>query len=340
MKTLNFKEYEEDLHFENSSIIDKEIQNKLNKIIKSHEYFFIEFPLVEIQISKKSIERIFIFSNLKSEEKILYSIRINEIEEKLLSFKEIILEINKKIEKEKKKKKKKNYYKAESLKILKNPTKKIKKELNEEIKEDFKENLSDDDLEKKNLMSKFYPIRVSTDKQLLKSKTIKIKYLGFIGEYFNIIIFFWFLFYFFLIFFNGYFSYFKFIKIQKLIFSNFLFFSFFIDFINIIIGFLGIFHVKHFYSLKDNLEEKNFNGNFINSFLFFDIFILSFYYSYIFYFSNFSLLFSFPFIYDNFYKYYLISILINLILCFYTNLQIELFYLDNNNMISFQENLL
>ena len=33
MKTLNFKEYEEDLHFENSSIIDKEIQNKLNKII-------------------------------------------------------------------------------------------------------------------------------------------------------------------------------------------------------------------------------------------------------------------------------------------------------------------
>ncbi len=194
---MNFKEYEEDLHFENSSIIDKEIQNKLNKIIKSHEYFFIEFPLVEIQISKKSLERIFIISNLKSEEKILYSIRINEIEEKLLSLKQIILEINKKIEKEKKKKKKKNYYKAESLKILKNPSKKIKKELNEEIKEDFKENLSDDDLEKKNLMSKFYPIRVSTDKQLIKSKTLKIKYLGFIGEYFNIIIFFWFLFYFF-----------------------------------------------------------------------------------------------------------------------------------------------
>ena len=352
-----FKNYAEDLLNENI-VFDEDSINEIRTLINKHEDFFVDFEFNEIEISKKSLNKIFSILEEPIEEKILFSIRVNEIEDKEYNYKQILIEKNKKILKEKEieKLKKKNinnkerstspkrikplYYKAESLRILKNPTKEFKKELKEDnINENLKDYQSDDEFEKRNLMSKFYPVRVSTDKQNISIiNNRKIKYLGFIGENLNLIIFVWYLFYILLILMNIYTLVKKILEITNYYFSYFLFFSFFFDFNNFIIGIIGIFHINKFHSLSEN--DDDFNGNKLNLYLFFSIIIESLYFCYIFYFSDNILIIQFSFVYHIFFKYCIIGIIIDLILCFFTNLQIEQFYINNNKMILFQESLL
>ena len=352
-----FKNYAEDLKNENI-VFDEDSINEIRTLINKHENFFVEFEFNEIEISKKSLNKIFSILEEPIEEKILFSIRVNEIEDKEYNYKQILIEKNNKLLKQKEieKLKKKNtnnierstsqrrnkpsYFKAESLRILKNPTKQFKKEIKEDIiNENLKENQSDDEFEKRNLMSKFYPVRVSTDKQIISNKSVKkIKYFGFIGEYLNLIIFFWYFFYIFLILMSVYTFVKKILVITNYFFSIFLILSFFLDLTNFIIGIIGIFHVTYFHFLTE--DDDDFNGNVLNFCLFFSIILESLYFCYIFYFSDNFLIIYFSFVYQRHYKYCIIGIIIDLILCFFTNLQIEQFYINNNKMIVFQESLL
>jgi len=351
-----FKNYAEDLKNENI-IFDENSINEIRILIDKHEDFFVDFAFNEIQINKKSLNKIFSILEEPIEEKILFSIWLNEIEDKEYNYKQILIEKNNKTLKQKELERLKNknsnniersisqrrnkpsYFKAESLRILKNPTKQFKKELKDNIENEIKEYQSDDEFEKRNLMSKFYPVRVSTDKQNISIiNNRKIKYLGFIGENLNLIIFVWYLFYILLILMNIYTLVKKILEITNYYFSYFLFFSFFFDFNNFIIGIIGIFHINKFHSLSEN--DDDFNGNKLNLYLFFSIIIESLYFCYIFYFSDNILIIQFSFVYHIFFKYCIIGIIIDLILCFFTNLQIEQFYINNNKMILFQESLL
>ena len=95
-----FKKYAEDLLNENM-VFDEDSINEIRTLINKHEDFFVDFEFNEIEISKKSLNKIFSILEEPIEEKILFSIRLNEIEDKEYNYKQILIEKNNKTLKQK-----------------------------------------------------------------------------------------------------------------------------------------------------------------------------------------------------------------------------------------------
>ena len=369
-----YKDYLEDKH-ESKIIFDDSSIQTIKRIFSNHDTLYVEFPQYEIPISSSSINKIFSLSQTSKEENILFSLRIPEYNSLTKSYSELLDSMNNSTIKKQIDKSKNNTEQSQND----TEENKIENEINTDNKiENEKQNLrnvrfrpgsmkfpnyiknqlkrkikkeeygffypskegeaqSEDEGERSNIIHKISPPILSTDKITNTSINLPPKFFGCIGENYDFVIHLWIFFYvslglisLFLICYKGYYFY--------LSTFNFIFFIFlFFDLYNVFIGIFGINHLNTF--IKLNQEDSVNYTKILNIFVIFDILGMSLFLIYCFYFQvnafNGNI-----YMVNNLYKYLNLFSLFFQIGCLYVNLQMEKFYIENNNLLPLRESLL
>ena len=363
-----YKDYLEDKH-ESKIIFDDSSIQTIKRIFSNHDILYVEFPQYEIPINSSSINKIFSLSQNSIEENILFSLRIPEYNSLTKSYSELLDSMNsstlkKQIEKSKndteenkiddeintdnklENEKQNNIrnvgFRPGSMKFpnyIKNQLKqKIRKEqlgLIYPSKEG--EAQSEDEGERSNIIHKISPPIISSDKITTTSINLPPKFFGCIGENYDFVILLWIFFYvslglisLFLICYKGYFYN---LSSFNYIFCIFLFF----DLYNVFIGIFGINHLNNFIQL--NQEDSENYSNILNIFVICDILGMSLFLIYCFYF-HVNAFIGNIYMLNNLYKYLNLFSLFFQIGCLYVNLQMDKFYIENNNLLPLRESLL
>ena len=369
-----YKDYLVDKH-ESKIIFDDSSIQTIKRIFSNHDTLYVEFPQYEIPISSSSINKIFSLSQTSKEENILFSLRIPEYNSLTKSYSELLDSMNNSTIKKQIDKSKNNTEQSQND----TEENKIENEINTDNKiENEKQNLrngrfrpgsmkfpnyiknqlkrkikkeeygffypsnegeaqSEDEGERSNIIHKISPPILSTDKITNTSINLPPKFFGCIGENYDFVIHLWIFFYvslglisLFLICYKGYYFY--------LSTFNFIFFIFlFFDLYNVFIGIFGINHLNTF--IKLNQEDSVNYTKILNIFVIFDILGMSLFLIYCFYFQvnafNGNI-----YMVNNLYKYLNLFSLFFQIGCLYVNLQMEKFYIENNNLLPLRESLL
>lgn len=363
-----YKNYLEDKH-ESKIIFDDSSIQTIKRIFSNHDILYVEFPQYEIPINSSSINKIFSLSQNSKEENILFSLRIPEYNSLTKSYSELLDSMNsstlkKQIEKSKNnteenkiddeintdnklENEKQNNIRNERFRpgSMKFPNY-IKNQLKKNLKKDqigifYAKNegeaQSEDEGERSNIIHKISPPIISSDKITTTSINLPPKFFGCIGENYDFVILLWIFFYvslglisLFLICYKGYF--------YNVSTFNYIFFIFlFFDFLNVFIGIFGIYHLNNF--IKLNQEDSGNYSNILNIFVICDILGMSLFLIYCFYFQintfNGNI-----YMINNLYKYLNLFSLFFQIGCLYVNLQMDKFYIENNNLLPLRESLL
>lgn len=363
-----YKNYLEDKH-ESKIIFDDSSIQTIKRIFSNHDILYVEFPQYEIPINSSSINKIFSLSQNSKEENILFSLRIPEYNSLTKSYSELLDSMNSSTLKKQIEKSKNN---TEENKIDDeiNTDNKLENEKQNNIrnerfrpgsmkfpnyiKNQLKINLkkyqigifnaknegeaqSEDEGERSNIIHKISPPIISSDKITTTSINLPPKFFGCIGENYDFVILLWIFFYvslglisLFLICYKGYF--------YNVSTFNYIFFIFlFFDFLNVFIGIFGIYHLNNFIQL--NQEDSGNYSNILNIFVICDILGMSLFLIYCFYFQintfNGNI-----YMINNLYKYLNLFSLFFQIGCLYVNLQMDKFYIENNNLLPLRESLL
>ena len=363
-----YKNYLEDKH-ESKIIFDDSSIQTIKRIFSNHDILYVEFPQYEIPINSSSINKIFSLSQNSKEENILFSLRIPEYNSLTKSYSELLDSMNsstlkKQIEKSKndteenkiddeintdnklENEKQNNIrnvgFRPGSMKFPNN----IKNQLQKNLKKDeigifYAKNegeaQSEDEGERSNIIHKISPPIISNDKFTNSSINLPPKFFGCIGENYDFVILLWIFFYvslglisLFLICYKGYF--------YNVSTFNYIFFIFlFFDFLNVFIGIFGIYHLNNFIQL--NQEDSENYSNILNIFVICDILGMSLFLIYCFYF-HVNAFIGNIYMLNNLYKYLNLFSLFFQIGCLYVNLQMDKFYIENNNLLPLRESLL
>ena len=369
-----YKDYLEDKR-ESKIIFDDSSIQTIKRIFSNHDTLYVEFPQYEIPISSSSINKIFSLSQTSKEENILFSLRIPEYNSLTKSYSELLDSMNNSTIKKQIDKSKNNTEQSQND----TEENKIENEINTDNKiENEKQNLrnvrfrpgsmkfpnyiknqlkrkikkeeygffypskegeaqSEDEGERSNIIHKISPPILSTDKITNTSINLPPKFFGCIGENYDFVILLWIFFYvslglisLFLICYKGYFY-----NVSTFNYSFFIFLFF--DFLNVFIGIFGIYHLNNFIQL--NQEDSENYSNILNIFVICDILGMSLFLIYCFYFQintfNGNI-----YMINNLYKYLNLFSLFFQIGCLYVNLQMDKFYIENNNLLPLRESLL
>ena len=369
-----YKDYLEDKH-ESKIIFDDSSIQTIKRIFSNHDILYIEFPQYEIPINSSSINKIFSLSQNSIEENILFSLRIPEYNALTKSYSELLDSMNNSTIK-KQIDKRKNYREESQNDTEEN---KIENEINTDkienertnnvrnvrfrpgsmkfpnyVKNQLKQKIkkeqlgliypskegeaqSEDEGERSNIIHKISPPIISNDKFTNSSINLPPKFFGCIGENYDFVIQLWIFFYIslglislFLICYKGYFYN---LSSFNYIFCIFLFF----DLYNVFIGIFGINHLNNF--IKLNQEDSVNYTKILNIFVIIDILGMSLFLIYCFYF-HVNAFIGNIYMLNNLYKYLNLFSLFFQIGCLYVNLQMDKFYIENNNLLPLRESLL
>ena len=355
------KNYDEDKQ-ESKIIFDDSSIEKINRIIENHEILFVEFPLYEIQITKKSINKIFSLGKIGIEENLLFSYRINDnsfttnyskildlvntslnkSNNNILTSQDKISNDNDSIEKSKIKINRGKKNKPATMKVSKNAMNEFKAKirndetLNELNKINENEVYSDDEYEKININNIINPQIIPSEKRTNTSFSLSPKFYGCIGENYDSVIKIWIFFYFSLILISIILFGYKIYYIKNSNLNSVFIIALIIDFLNFFVGIYGLNNLNKFIQMENDL---NYDSKILNFILIFGILLSSFFLIYCHYFQT-SAFIGNIFMNDSLYKNLSIFSLGSQICCLYINLQMDKFYIENNMLLPLRESLL
>ena len=272
------KNYDEDKQ-ESKIIFDDSSIEKINRIIENHEILFVEFPLYEIQITKKSINKIFSLGKIGIEENLLFSYRINDnsfttnyskildlvntslnkSNNNILTSQDKISNDNDSIEKSKIKINRGKKNKPATMKVSKNAMNEFKAKirnetLNELNKINENEVYSDDEYEKININNIINPQIIPSEKRTNTSFSLSPKFYGCIGENYDSVIKIWIFFYFSLILISIILFGYKIYYIKNSNLNSVFIIALIIDFLIFFVGIYGLNNLNKFIQMENDLN--------------------------------------------------------------------------------------